>query len=480
MKRLVKIFFFFLTSFILISSAQALNPSIEPAKTEISVNIETGKIPLEHDKDTIKNDLDVSQKNQLSEHELSKKKEDGYFTYIAGPASSPDTGFGATGVVLYYYNGKKNDYLFPYTPYMHNIGFLASYQSRGYSSFAVMWDAPYFLHSPFRVYADLWFNINPVSQFYGIGSETLAPLTDPNGKTYNRMDNYDSALRNVANGNTNGYYNYYYARWFDGKLMGQRDFGGGVFRVLAGYLIRNYTIEDYSNKSITVNKSNGSSTNAVMQNTLLYNQYLAGKIRGFNGGWANAVMVGLALDNRDLEPYPRKGMFHDLAYSYHSKWVGSEFDYNELTLGSRFYFSPFNNLDLVLASRMAASYKFGDVPFSGLTTMQFTDQNLNSIGNIRGFRDRRFMGAFVTLADIEARLSFMSWRWGEQLFDLSLAPFLDVISVFDRPQDFNFDNFKTGYGAGLRLTWNQATVIRFDFGFSSEDFGFYLMIKQLY
>jgi len=425
-------------------------------------------------------ELDLSQKNRLSEKELLKKKEDGYFTFIAGPASSPDTGYGATGVVLYYYNGKKDDRLFPYTPYMHNIGFLASYQSLGYTSFAVMWDAPYFLHSPFRLYADLWYNVNPVSQYFGIGPQTLEPLTNPDGMTFSHMYTYDSSLREIFNGTTNAYYNYYYARWVDGKVMAQQDFGGGVFRVLAGVLIRNYSVEDYTKKTINITGSDGAKHSVAMNETLLYKQNAAGKIRGFNGGWANAFMVGLAFDNRDLEPYPRKGMFHDVAMGWHTKWLGSDFDYGELTLGSRYYYSPSSDIDLVFAARLAASYKFGDVPFSGLTTIQFTDKNLNSIGDIRGFRNRRFMGYFVTLADLEARLTLLSWKWGQQIFDLSMAPFLDLISVFDQPQNFNLSNWKAGYGAGIRLTWNQATVIRFDFGFSSEDSGFYLMINQLY
>ena len=432
--------------------------------------------PLENKK----TELDFSQKNPLTEQQILKKKEDGYFTFLAGPASSPDTGTGATAVLLYYYNGKKDDILFPYTPYLHNIGFLASYQSRGYASFAIMWDAPYFLHSAFRIYADLWFNINPVSQFYGIGSKTLSPLADPQGKTFNRMKDYDNSLRAITQGNTNSYYNYYYARWFDGKLMAQRDFGGGIFRILGGYLLQHDKIEDYSNKTVLVTSPDGATAEAVNGNTMLYNHFLNGQIRGFNGGWANALMIGLAMDNRDFEPNPRKGMFHDIAFGYHSHWLGSDFEYGELTVGSRFYFSPFKNINLVFASRMAASYKFGDVPFSGLTTIQFTNKKMNSIGDIRGYRNRRYMGYFVTLADLEARLMFFNWKWGEQEFDLSITPFLDLISIFDRPQDFSFSDWKAGYGAGLRLSWNQATVIRFDFGFSSEDFGFYLMINQLY
>ena len=44
-------------------------------------------------------EIDLTHKNQLPEQELKKKKEDGYFTFIAGPASSPDTGVAGTGVV---------------------------------------------------------------------------------------------------------------------------------------------------------------------------------------------------------------------------------------------------------------------------------------------------------------------------------------------------------------------------------------------
>lgn len=423
---------------------------------------------------------DISQKNKLSEKELRKKKEDGYFTFIAGPASSPDSGVGGTGIVLYYYNGKKDDPLFAYTPYVYNVGLLASWQSRGYTSFALMFDAPYFLHSAFRLYADVWYNINPVSQYYGIGQASMSSLTSPNGQTFSKMADYDSSLRTISNGNTEAYYNYYYARWLDGRIMVQRDFGGGIFRMLAGYLIKNYTIEDYSKQKISLTTTSGTSINALMGNSQLYNDYLAGKIVGFNGGWSNGFMLGVALDNRDFEPNPRKGMFHDITFTHHASWLGSDHTYNELTLGTRFYASPFPKLDLVFAGRAAVSWKFGDVPFYALTNMQFTDQNQNSMGGVRGFRDRRFLGPFVAIADLEVRLTFLSWKWGEQDFDLSIAPFVDVISVFDRPQDFNFKDWKIGYGGGLRLAWNQATIIRFDFGFSSEDFGFYLMVRHLY
>jgi hypothetical protein len=428
--------------------------------------------------------LDISQKNKLSGKQLEDKKEDGYFTFIVGPISNPDAGFGGGGVLNYYYNGKRTEDLFPYVPYKHRLTLVVSYQSRGNTVFDIQWDAPYFLHSPFRIFADFSYNMNPVASFYGIGEKTLQPLHDQTGNTYTRMDNYDATLRSVKNGNTMAYYNYFSQRWFDGRLMVQRDFSGGVFRILGGYLIKNYTIRDYSSQKVDVANHDGSQVHAVMGDTILYNEYQAGKISGFTGGWNNAMMASLVFDNRDYEPNAHRGMFHDITLLHQANWLGSDFNYSELTAGSRFYFTPFETINFVIAARMAASYKFGqNIPFFGLTTMQFSNIWTDALGDTRGYRKSRFLAPFTTLANLEFRYTFLNWKWGRQLFSLSIAPFVDVVSVFDQIKDFNFDRvnqWKSGYGAGIRLVWNQATVIRFDFGFSSEDFGFYLYTNHMF
>jgi hypothetical protein len=428
--------------------------------------------------------IDISQKNRISEKELFEKKEDGYFTFVVGPAISPDAGIGGGVIINYFHNGKKDDLLFPYTPYRHRISLLAMYQSRGYTAFDIQWDSPYFINSPFRIFTDISYNINPVEPFYGVGEKTLGRLTDPEGIEYDRIDAYESSLREINNGQTNAYYNYFYQRWFDGRLMVQRDFAGGVFRVLGGYLVKHYTIIDYSMQNIEVISPDGVTQEATMGNTALRNDFNAGKINGFSGGWNNALMASLVFDNRDFEPAAHQGMFHDITALHQTNWLGSEFEYTEITTGSRFYFSPFKIINLVIAARVAASYKFGDnIPFFGLTTMQFSNQWFNTLGDMRGYRKSRFLAPFTALANLEIRYTFLKWEWGEQLFSLSIAPFIDTASVFDSIENFNFnqDNqWKFGYGAGVRIAWNQASIIRIDFGFSEEDFGFYLLINNIY
>ena len=137
-----------------------------------------------------------------------------------------------------------------------------------------------------------------------------------------------------------------------------------------------------------------------------------------------------------------------------------------------------------MATRLAASYKFGStIPFFGLTTIQFSNAWSDSLGDTRGYRKSRFLAPFTTIANLELRFSFLDWKWGKQIFSLCVAPFIDIVSVFDKIPDFNFDKpdqWKSGYGAGLRLSWNQATIVRFDFGFSQEDFGFYLVINNMF
>jgi len=57
---------------------------------------------------------------------------------------------------------------------------------------------------------------------------------------------------------------------------------------------------------------------------------------------------------------------------------------------------------------------------------------------------------------------------------LMIVPFLDMGRVFDRVGDFTFAGWRRGEGAGLRIAWNKAMVIVFDYGVSSEDSGLYM------
>ena len=65
-------------------------------------------------------------------------------------------------------------------------------------------------------------------------------------------------------------------------------------------------------------------------------------------------------------------------------------------------------------------------------------------------------------------------------FAFGIAPFFDAGTVRDNWQDLNFTNIKTSYGGGLRIAWNQSTIISFDYGISKEDKLFYFGIGQAF
>ncbi|EMY70549.1 outer membrane protein, OMP85-like family protein [Leptospira vanthielii serovar Holland str. Waz Holland = ATCC 700522] len=67
--------------------------------------------------------------------------------------------------------------------------------------------------------------------------------------------------------------------------------------------------------------------------------------------------------------------------------------------------------------------------------------------------------------------SFSLW---DQFLQLSIVPFYDVGRVWDKLRDVNALGYKHARGVGLRLVWDQATVILLDYAYSKEDQLFYL------
>jgi hypothetical protein len=65
---------------------------------------------------------------------------------------------------------------------------------------------------------------------------------------------------------------------------------------------------------------------AVMQPTRLFTDHQAGNIIGFNGGWDNAVKLGLTFDTRDFEPDPDSGVMAQVVGRIASKIIGSAFE----------------------------------------------------------------------------------------------------------------------------------------------------------
>ena len=79
---------------------------------------------------------------------------------------------------------------------------------------------------------------------------------------------------------------------------------------------------------------------------------------------------------------------------------------------------------------------------------------------------------------LEARWTFVNFSVLRQRFGLQLVSFLDLGRVFDRVADFSFAGWKRGEGGGLRIAWNKATILRADFGASTEGWDYYIDFGQ--
>jgi outer membrane protein assembly factor BamA len=245
----------------------------------------------------------------------------------------------------------------------------------------------------------------------------------------------------------------------------ERDFVGGLVRVQAGFAAQYARVAYYL----------PTGTEGV---TRLQEDCTAARLVGCSGGFHDTVKLGVALDTRDFEPDPNSGVFVDLTGELSSRVIGSAYDYARVTFSPRAFISPAPKFtDLVIAARAVYSVQTNGAPFFYMNTLAFTDtdrQGLGGLRTMRGYKQDRFVGPIAALANIELRWTFLDFDALGQNFGLSVAPFLDMGRVFDRVGDFTFAEWRRGEGAGLRVAWNKATIIVFDYGVSSEDSGLYM------
>jgi hypothetical protein len=74
----------------------------------------------------------------------------------------------------------------------------------------------------------------------------------------------------------------------------------------------------------------------------------------------------------------------------------------------------------------------------------------------------------------------VSFDAARQHFGLMIAPFVDFGRVFDRVADTSLAGFRRGQGAGLRIAWNQATIVMLDYGVSDEGSALYVNFGHIF
>ena len=173
------------------------------------------------------------------------------------------------------------------------------------------------------------------------------------------------------------------------------------------------------------------------------------------------------MDSRDNWKYPKKGAFHQLSMGCKASLVYAS-SYCQSYGDFRVYFSPsqkeatpyfiqnsvfslraFYGASLINPSSYATKYSLGGEGF------------FQQMDNLRGFKNRRFLGDKIYLAQSELRVPV----WKEYVI---LATFLEIgeVAAFGE----SFSAFVTNYGGGVRLGWpkDSGMKIRIDYSLGKD------------
>jgi outer membrane protein assembly factor BamA len=196
------------------------------------------------------------------------------------------------------------------------------------------------------------------------------------------------------------------------------------------------------------------------------------------------LRLAVSLDTRDFEPDPNSGVYTELSTEIATRALGSQYDYVRMMLSVRAFWSPVPRLaDLVLAWRGVYEGQTSGTPFFSQEIMPFIDDNHAGLGGfrtLRGYRQNRFVGPVMALTNTELRWTFAHARVLGQGFGFILVPFLDIGRVFDEVGQTTLAGWKRSQGVGLRVAWNEATIIMADYGISDEDQGLYLNFNHIF
>ncbi|HRP69299.1 MAG TPA: DUF5982 domain-containing protein [Turneriella sp.] len=422
----------------------------------------------------------IRRKREPSETDLAKKKEGGYFTGLPLINSDPNTGVGY-GVRLFYFNtGEKENPLFRRTPYRTQVYAQFFQTTLGYQYHELNWDAPYVLNSLFRLRTNFVFEKNTWANFFGNGSRSMNALTSPSGTQYDKYADFNTDLRKISGGTTNAAYHHYSYEKPTFNVMLERDMFGGIVRPQIGLQISKYSIWDLAGTKV---KADGG--DAINNNTLLTQYQNAGLLVGRNGGWYNTARVGVAIDTRDYEPDPNSGQLFEAVAEVSNQALGAATNFARYTLSERVFYSPFPKLaDLVIAGRGVYAQSVGDVPFYAMNQFSSTERvylgALGGLRSLRGYKDNRFVANNIAIANLELRWTTFDFRVLGQNFAPILVPFFDIGSAFDQPKDISKSQWRYAYGMGLRIAWNQATIIMVDYAMSKEDSNLFINFNHIF
>jgi outer membrane protein assembly factor BamA len=450
---------------------------------------------------------------RMSEDELIHKKEGYFVTGLPEIERNPINGLGIGGNIYLYNNKTKDDPFFACTPYRARYaGFFKVFQSGKWNG-AINMDFPYLFNSRWRMRIDAVFENDPNFQYYGFGTNTMRPLRFRDkaagiDREYNQINSYLDNLAIVRAGNsaigeaalvTDRHYNEvdYTENLYN--ILGERIFAGGRGRLMFGYELLYIKIRDYFNREAEeAFDADGNEVKGVFNGrTRLTEDYLGispgspwqkYNIAGYNGGREGIVAFAIMYDTRDFEPDPTKGFLIEYSHEHSRPWLFSQFSFDKNLIQGAYFcrLFPSKISRMVLAINGDIGYIWGSkIPFYEAFDLSSQAEAggtevLGGARSLRGFREYRFVGPLTALLNVEIRTRIVQKHLFKQHFAFDVMPFFDTGRIWNEIKEFNFRDYRYSYGFGLRLAWNQSTILRADWAFSKESAQFFFGFGHIF
>ena len=410
-------------------------------------------------------------KSKLTETQLNNKQTGSYFTGLPIVNYDADKGFGYGARVYWHQNGDKESPFFDITPYNYEVYAQFMKTTNGWQYHVLHFDAPYIEDSLFRVTGQILYEKNTQANYFGTTADSLEQLTAPGTtKSFETASEQQEYLDDIGS----RYYNRFLLEKPTAEVNLARDFFGGLVRLTVGVNFSHAYIETYENTTIS---------DTFSQDNKLYDDMQSGQLIGAEGGWDNGLKLALVYDSRDFAPNPKNGNAFDLTVGLYGKLLGSDYEHQRYNFSTRNFYTP-ESLDfLTFAFRWVYSVQQGDTPFYNKNSIGFADEfkfGLGGFRTLRGYQQDRFIANVKTVVNFEPRFSFYEAHTYGQSFEFIAVPFVDAGKVFDSVSETDLSGYKYTIGGGLRIAWNQATIIMIDYGQSVEDSGLYINFGHIF
>ncbi len=410
-------------------------------------------------------------KPKLTHSQIEDKQDGSYFTGLPIVNYDADKGFGYGARVYWHDNGEKSSPLFEMTPYKYEIYGQFLQTTNGWQYHVLHFDAPYINDSLFRITSELLYEKNTQATYFGTTADSLNKLSAPGTtQTFSTAEQQQDYLDTIGS----RYYNRFLIEKPTAEVNLARDFFGGLVRMTFGVNFSHANIETYENTTINDTHSQENKLNDDSQNDQLV---------GSEGGWDNGIKLALVYDSRDFAPNPKNGNVFDLTVGLYGKLLGSDYGHQRYNFSTRNFYTPEAADFLTLAFRWVYSVQSGDTPFYNKNTIGFADEfkfGLGGFRTLRGYQQDRFVANVKTVINFEPRFSLYEAHTYGQSFEFIAVPFVDAGKVFDKVSDTDLSNYKYTLGTGLRIAWNQSTIIMVDYGQSVEGSGLYINFGHIF